>query len=626
MIQMIKKTKLYRGTAVIAAIFALFAVFTTVQLLSADETDIAGNVDGSIKTVDQTTPEAGDTVRYTIMVSNTISGSLVNVTDTLPVGVTYAGNFTEIPDLGGTTTISGNSVYWDGAISGDTEVALSFDAVLTDTLMADDVLTNHAQIDNGTAVITRSVALTVAATLPSAPDLSTSYKMADTSISYPGDIIEYTVVVSNTGTGAPAQAIVTDTLPADLTYITNTLTSTTSFTYAINGQIVSWQADVDAGTKAVFYFQAQMDSGVSLGDVITNTVEIDDGTAVITRTAAVTIDDFEIYFPIIFKPYPIPDTPSLSATRPSSGNTWSLNWTISDDSYITSYTIQESSTPDFISIDDEASLTSLTNSYTHDLNSQPIYYYRVRAVNIDSMVGEWSNVVRVVGGYYDDFSDSTSGWTASGATTRLRRSTYIEKTDVKYGTGSEAGNLLILTFDLWDWAIASPLVPAPEVPYDITYRARVHDGSNLVSGGMVFGGDWNGDACPESGNVVQTDNCFNHFYNFNYIWHAGGALKLLHERVDKLVYCPNCGGSPLKRLGHMDDYGDVLDADHGERWNTYRVEVRSNGAKLYINGGSVKHFSNTTWINEPYFGVFSSTFEYEPSIWFFDYFEVKPVD
>ena len=100
MIQMNKKTKHYRGTAVFTALFALFALFATVQFISADELEFNG-VDGSTKTVDQPNPEAGDTVRYTIMVSNTTPTSPITVTDMLPTEITYAGNFSATPEISG---------------------------------------------------------------------------------------------------------------------------------------------------------------------------------------------------------------------------------------------------------------------------------------------------------------------------------------------------------------------------------------------------------------------------------------------------------------------------------------------------------------------------------------------
>ena len=206
----------------------------------------------------------------------------------------------------------------------------------------------------------------------------------------------------------------------------------------------------------------------------------------------------------------------------------------------------------------------------------------------------------------------------------VRRMSYLEKTYAKYGTGNEAGYLILIVDDKWDWLVASPLAPAPTVPYVIEYRSRVHDPANLVSGGMAFGGDWNFDACPEYGNVYQTDNCFNHFYNFNYIYY--GAIKLQYEQVNKLEWCPSCGGSPLKRIGPTNVIDNIIGNGSAKDWHIYRVEVRADGAHLYIDGNFKKNFPDTSYINDPYFGVFASTWEYKPSIWFFDYFQVTPLD
>ena len=224
----------------------------------------------------------------------------------------------------------------------------------------------------------------------------------------------------------------------------------------------------------------------------------------------------------------------------------------------------------------------------------------------------------IIGGYRDDFSDASSGWSP------VRRTTYLEETVAYYGSGSEAGNLIIIVADRWDWLIASPLKPTPEAPYAIEFRTRVHDASNLVSGGAVFGGDWNGQPCPEIGNVYQTTNCFNHFYNFNMIFY--GPLKLLHEQVDSLFWCPNCGGSPIKRLGPTIDVDPILSNGPSLEWHTYRIEVRASGVKFFVDNVQRATFSNTTYINEPYFGVFASTDEYKPSIWFFDYYQVTALD
>ena len=342
--------------------------------------------------------------------------------------------------------------------------------------------------------------------------------------------------------------------------------------------------------------------GIDGNPALTPTVELSATGAVMTHT---------LYMPILFK------TLVLSASRPNSANQWTISWDITGSS-ATGYVIQESQDPDFSTITNEVSVGVVSSyQFSNPLSFNNVYYYRVKPIYASSE-GLWSDTAIVVGGYRDDFSDSSSGWVP------MRRTTYLEETNAYYGTGSEAGNLIIIVADRWDWLIASPLAPAPEPPYAIQFRARVHDASNLVSGGMVFGGDWNGLPCPEFGNIYQTTNCFNHFYNFNMIFY--GPLKLLHEQVDSLVWCPNCGGSPIKRLGPQNEVDPILGNGPSKEWHTYRVEVRTTGVTFFVDGSQKGTFSNTSYINEPYFGVFASTDEYKPSIWFYDYFQVAPLD
>jgi hypothetical protein len=197
---------------------------------------------------------------------------------------------------------------------------------------------------------------------------------------------------------------------------------------------------------------------------------------------------------------------------------------------------------------------------------------------------------------------------------------------VWYGDHNEPNSLILLMNDRYDWMLVSPMRPAPKLPYAIEYRARIHDPVNLGSSGVSFGGDWTGAACPDLSNVYETTNCFNNFYNYNFIWY--GPIKLLFEQVDYLFWCPTCGGALLKRHGPKDDAGNVIEHAAGLEYHTYRVEVRNTGSRLYINGKFFKGYPDTTWISDdrPYFGLFASTFEYKPSIWFFEYFQVMPLD
>ncbi|HEY1410212.1 MAG TPA: hypothetical protein VF434_14810, partial [Promineifilum sp.] len=250
-----------------------------------------------------------------------------------------------------------------------------------------------------------------------------------------------------------------------------------------------------------------------------------------------------------------------------------------------------------------------------------VYYYRVRS-RVGLKEGPWSNVESVVGGYHDDFENPNTGWA-------MRRSTYREEVHGFY----EEGKYVMQVLDRWDWGLSSPLMPAPRVPYELDFEAKIVAPANLLSFGVVFGGDWNGQNCPPGISFDEWylhKNCFNHFYNTNSIFY--GPIKLLFERVDQLVWCLDCGGSPMKRLGDInfdgaEDYNNI----DPEGWNHYRIEVREGSIKVYAakRGAPLEfqyEYNDTRWIGEPYFGVFASTDEYNNSTWRFEYMKVLPLD
>ena len=323
----------------------------------------------------------------------------------------------------------------------------------------------------------------------------------------------------------------------------------------------------------------------------------------------------ELYFPLIYKPLPLL---ALQATRPNSANAWTLSWA-SAEPHLT-YELQESQDPGFAGATTFDMGTTTSRAFSHGPSTQNVYYYRVRSVD-GSQNGPWSEAVRVVGGYRDDFTSNTSGW-------QIRRTTYIEEVRTFYEINSTQNWLIMQVEDSWDWGIASPGAPAPAVPYEIEYRAQVAHKANLVSFGAVFGGDWPGQICPDPSTVAgwyEHKLCFNSFYNANTIWFGG--MKLLFERVDLLIWCPGCGGSPMKRLGDIDadDAKDLTNIDPNG-WNTYRIEVRESGINFYVNNSLQYQYSDTRYIHQPYFGVFGSTDEYSNSTTRFEYYEVMPLD
>ncbi len=449
-------------------------------------------------------------------------------------------------------------------------------------------------------------------------------KTVDEDTASPGDTLNYTIVIDNTGDEAAFDVVLTDTLPIEVTMVPGSLSATGGVWDEEDG-FFTWAGDIMNQNSVEITFQAEVNGDVVAPTIITNVAEaVWDGNSYSDTAETMVTEEGEplMFLPITRSAPPAPPgQPALSATRPTFENEWLLAWT-NPGGGVSSYEVQEALSPDFAS----------PTTYTPGLNTsleiqQPLtyyneYYYRVRASGVGG-AGPWSNVVNVTAAYRDDFDTSINNWA-------IRRTTLIEEVQVFHEIRDGNGLLILRVEDSWDWGIASPLVKAPAPPYVIEYRTQVANLGNLVSHGLAYGSDFPGPICPDWSSlpgVYEHNLCFNHFYLNNVIFY--GPLKMQFERVDFLFWCPGCGGSPMKRLSN--DYSswfliDPLGNASPEGWNTWKVEVRNTGLVMFLNGQQFTTTSDTTWVNEPYFGAFGSTDEYSNSTTRWDYVEVRPLD
>lgn len=455
-------------------------------------------------------------------------------------------------------------------------------------------------------------------------DLSTSVKLADRDEVRPNDPLKYTIVITNSGGVSVTNAMMTDMLPADTSYVTGSLMITPNIGMGnYNAGTVSWNGDLEADEAVSIMFSVTLDEGTwETGDEIVNSAEITGTGTGHTASVTTTVDaDTYIFLPIIFQPL---EPPFLwEIPRPDSSNSWTVSWTpIGGADH---YEIEEANNIAFVN---STILTS--NNETLDVTRQAQWanewFYRVRTVNADGLTSDWSNIRSIVGAYRDNFTTEDSGWI-------IQRTTFLEEVLSWYDLDNDW--FIIQIDDKWDWGLASPLRKAPEMPYRIEMRSQRASNGNLISHGIVYAGDWNGNPCIELGSfdgIYMDTDCFNHFYNTNIINKNRDIqtdLKLLWERVDRLIWCLECGGSPMKRIG--DDVNawpqrDPIPNLAGDGWNTWVIEVEETGSKMYVNGQLIAEFPSDRWLDDPYFGVFASTDEYNNSTWRIDYFQVTPMD
>lgn len=466
----------------------------------------------------------------------------------------------------------------------------------------------------------------IPAELLSPADLDGSTKVVAPTMAPPGGQVQFTVTVNNSG-DTDMLATVTDALPAGLTYVDHECVALLTTVCDEDGGTITWEGTAVAGQVAIVSITASVDGNVASGTDIVNTAVIDTAEESLERSATLEVRE-QMGSPIQFVPVtvfgltPDPQPVVVSAGRVNGNNEWQVSWTDAPGS--TAYEIQEAISPDFVGatsylVADNELLIRQTPSFNN------VFYYRARSF-ISNQASPWSNTVSVVGGYRDDFNDANSGW-------KMRRTTYLEEVRSFYET--DRSWLVMQVEDRWDWGIASPGRPAPRLPYVIEFDVQPANLANLLTYGFAFGGDWpSTSGCPSDPNsfdgIYRHTDCFNHFYNTNTIYY--GWQKLLFERVDRLEWCLQCGGSPMKRLGDIDSLSakDLKGIDP-EGWNTWRIEVRADGIKVYVaeRGAPLQlqyEYDDTRWVNGPYFGVFASTDEYSNSTWRFDYVQVLPLD
>ncbi|MFZ2224428.1 MAG: SdrD B-like domain-containing protein [Candidatus Deferrimicrobium sp.] len=286
------------------------------------------------KSANPTTPAAGETVRYSVTLTasgSTYSSDVFDVTliDTLGLGLVYVGN--PAVTVGG--GVSANNIIGAPVISGDginqaqtllwsptngnadidiaegTTVTISYDVRVLGGVLA-QALANSAVAQwtgmdgpnaferdgkDGIGGLNDYVTARATVTIGNLPLLyahKTARIYQDSSspgIVDPGDVLRYTIVLSNSGAVPATGVVLTDNVPANTTYVADSL--------RLNGAPVGPEGGVSpliaglpvqsadnpgsgivsAGNSAVVTFEARVNDGVPTGTLIVNQGRITSG-------------------------------------------------------------------------------------------------------------------------------------------------------------------------------------------------------------------------------------------------------------------------------------------------------------------------------------------------------------
>jgi len=284
------------------------------------------NIEGISKSADPTTPGPGDTVRYSVTLttsSGTYSSDVfdVTVTDSLDLGLVYAGNpaVTAGSGVGADNTISAPVVTGDGIsqpqtllwslsdgnadidIAEGASVTISYDVRVLNSVLAQalqnsavaqwtgtDGLSNYERDGtDGIGGLNDYVTTAASVTVGNLP-LLYAHKTVQISgdsgspgIVDPGDVLLYTINVSNSGSVPATSVVLTDAVPTNTTYnagsfyLNGVLVSDGGVLPLIAGLQVQSSDNPGAGIvssdeSVEITFEVTVNAGVSPGDIISN--------------------------------------------------------------------------------------------------------------------------------------------------------------------------------------------------------------------------------------------------------------------------------------------------------------------------------------------------------------------
>jgi len=181
---------------------------------------------------------------------------------------------------------------WRGTVPAGETIELRYELQLASSIPDGITLTHRIDINDGTGMkLSRAASVRV-----DAPDLSESRKEVHPTRATLGELLTYTITLSNTGTIDGGMVTVMDELPLELRLVSDSLTAS-SGRLASDGRRIVWQGSVPRDRGVTIRYQAR---AVRSG-VIRNVARIDDGYGMVVEREAVVIAPTQVYLPAVMR-------------------------------------------------------------------------------------------------------------------------------------------------------------------------------------------------------------------------------------------------------------------------------------------------------------------------------------
>nr|BFE51507.1 hypothetical protein GCM10017745_49340 [Saccharothrix mutabilis subsp. capreolus] len=227
------------------------------------------------KTIDPTNAAAGDTVTYTVTVTNTSQADYtgthaITVTDDL-TGVVDDATFGTATATTGTTTFTSLTLTWTGELPAGATATITYTATLNNPPTGDGNLHNVVSSTTSGAPDTPVTTDTPVASF-------SITKTVDRQSAQPGDTVTYTVTVTNTGQTdytTPNSLTVTDDLSGVLDDAAFGTATATAGTATFASPTLTWTGDLAIGATATITYTATLNDpstgDATLHNVVTST-------------------------------------------------------------------------------------------------------------------------------------------------------------------------------------------------------------------------------------------------------------------------------------------------------------------------------------------------------------------
>ncbi|MEU8083038.1 putative Ig domain-containing protein [Micromonospora sp. NPDC049101] len=225
------------------------------------------------KTSNVSTVAAGGTVNYTISATNTGSGALSGVTITDPLGgvlddAVYNADATA---TSGTVSFVNPTLSWTGNLAAGAAVTISYSVTVASPPTGDLMLTNAVTSPTYGNCATGSLDARCTVNVPISA--LTIVKTANRTTATPGDVVSYTVTVTNTGQAAYPAATFTDALGAVLDdAVYNNDAAATTGAVSFSSPNLTWTGILAVGASATITYTVTVRVPNPGDKVMTNTV------------------------------------------------------------------------------------------------------------------------------------------------------------------------------------------------------------------------------------------------------------------------------------------------------------------------------------------------------------------